>query len=86
MPCGSVRDLHEVFSDPQVAARSMVAELEHVKAGLLKVIGTPLKFSDTPSEIRTPPPMLGEHTESVLAGDLSMLPQEIAALRAQGVI
>lgn len=86
VPCGSVRDLHEVFSDPQVAARSMVAELEHVKAGLLKVIGTPLKFSDTPSEIRTPPPLLGEHTESVLTGDLNMLPQEIAALRAQGVI
>lgn len=86
VPCGSVRNLHEVFSDPQVAARSMVAELEHAKAGLLKVVGTPLKFSDTPSEIRTPPPMLGEHTESVLTRDLNMSPQEIANLRAQGVI
>ena len=86
VPCGSVRDLAEVFSDPQVAARAMVAELEHAKAGMLKVLGTPLKFSETPAEVRTPPPMLGEHTESVLTRDLGFRPADVAALRAQGVV
>jgi crotonobetainyl-CoA:carnitine CoA-transferase CaiB-like acyl-CoA transferase len=86
IPCGSVRDLHEVFSDPQVAARAMVAELEHAKAGMLKLVGTPLKFSETPGEIRTPPPMLGEHTTGVLTRDLGLAATDVAALRAQGVV
>ena len=86
IPCGSVRDLHEVFCDPQIAARSMVVELEHAKAGLLKLIGTPLKFSDTPSEIRTPPPMLGEHTDAVLTRDLGLALHDVAGLRAEGVV
>ncbi len=86
VPCGSVRDLHEVFSDPQILARQMIAELEHSTAGALKVIGTPMKFSDTPGAIRTPPPTLGQQTEAVLSGDLGFSADEIAALRAQGVV
>jgi crotonobetainyl-CoA:carnitine CoA-transferase CaiB-like acyl-CoA transferase len=86
VPCGSVRDLHEVFSDPQVKARAMVAELEHATAGLLKLLGTPLKFSETPGSIRTPPPLLGEHTDAVLTRDLGFAPAAVSALRAQGVV
>ncbi len=86
VPCGSVRDLREVFADPQVAARSMVAELDHATAGLLKLVGTPLKFSDTSCEIRTPPPRLGEHTEVVLRGELGLTVGEVAELRAKGVV
>jgi crotonobetainyl-CoA:carnitine CoA-transferase CaiB-like acyl-CoA transferase len=86
VPCGSVRDLHEVFSDPQVQARDMIARLEHAKAGLLRLVGTPLKFSDTPGDIRTPPPILGEHTESVLTGDLGLTSAQVAKLRTEGVV
>lgn len=86
VPCGSVRNLHEVFSDPQVVARQMVAELEHASAGMLKLIGTPLKFSETQSAIRTAPPLLGQQTDAVLSGDLGLSADEIAALRAQRVI
>jgi crotonobetainyl-CoA:carnitine CoA-transferase CaiB-like acyl-CoA transferase len=50
------------------------------------VVGTPLKFSATPSAIRLAPPALGEHTDAVLSGDLLYPPQQIAALRAEGVI
>ena len=56
VPCGSVRDLKELFADPQIAARAMVAQLEHARAGRLDVLGTPLKLSDTPGAVRTPPP------------------------------
>lgn len=86
IPCGAVRDLHEVFGDPQIAARDMVVTLEHPTAGPQRVVGTPLKFSETPGEIRTAPPTLGQHTERVLSDDLGLPPQEIAALRAEGVI
>ena len=43
VPCGSVRDLHELFADPQIAARAMVAELEHPTIGAMRVLGTPLE-------------------------------------------
>ena len=86
VPCGAVRDLDEVFADPQVKARGMVAEVEHATIGPLRQVGTPLKFSETPGEIRTAPPTLGQHTDAVLTGDLNYAPQDVAALRAQGVI
>jgi crotonobetainyl-CoA:carnitine CoA-transferase CaiB-like acyl-CoA transferase len=86
VPCGSVRDLKEVFADPQLIARAMIAELQHPKAGTLNVLGTPLKLSDTPGAVRTAPPTLGEHTESVLTQDLGLTSSEVASLRAKGVV
>jgi formyl-CoA transferase/CoA:oxalate CoA-transferase len=86
VPCGSVRDLRAVFSDPQTAARDMLVELEHAAAGLLKMTGTPMKFTRTAGAIRTPPPLLGEHTRSILADDVGLSDAEIADLRARGVI
>jgi formyl-CoA transferase len=86
LPCGSVRDIKEVFSDPQVTARSMIAELEHATAGPVKVVGSPLKFSETPCEVRMPPPTLGQHTEAVLTRDLGLSGAEVAELRAAGVV
>ena len=86
VPCGSVRDLHDVFTDPQTLARDMLVELEHATAGLLKMTGTPLKFSDTPGSVRTPPPLLGEHTAAVLGADLGFESARIDDLRAKGVI
>ncbi len=86
VPCGSVRDLDEVFSDPQVRARDMLVELEHAVAGTLKMTGTPMKFSDTPGSVRTPPPLLGEHTRAVLTADLGLTDAQVGDLRARGVI
>jgi crotonobetainyl-CoA:carnitine CoA-transferase CaiB-like acyl-CoA transferase len=86
VPCGSVRDLHEVFTDPQIAARSMIVPMTHPTAGVIRVLGSPLKLSDTPATQRTPPPTLGQHTESVLQRDLGLSPNAIDELRAGGVI
>jgi len=86
VPCGSVRDLHELFSDPQVAAREMIAELHHPAVGPMRVLGTPLKLSDTAASIRTPPPTLGQHTADVLTQDAGVPPASLEALRAKGVI
>jgi glutaryl-CoA transferase len=86
VPCGSVRDLRELFSDPQIAARNMVAELRHPTVGAMRVLGTPLKLSDTAASIRTPPPTLGQHTAAVLTEDAGVAAADLDALRAKGVI
>lgn len=66
IPTGPIYKLDEVFSDPQVLHREMVVEIDHPKAGKIKVTGIPVKLSDTPGEIKYPPPLLGEHNEEVL--------------------
>ena len=66
VPCGAVRTVTEALADPQLAAREMIVPLEHVTAGAIRVLGTPLKLSDTPAGVRTPPPALGQHTDAVL--------------------
>ncbi|CAN5702634.1 hypothetical protein BH18ACI5_BH18ACI5_21560 [soil metagenome] len=66
VPCGSVRTVAETLEDPQLAAREMIQELEHAAAGVIRVLGVPIKLSDTPGAVRTPPPTLGQHTAAIL--------------------
>ena len=86
VPCGSVRTFDEVFADPQLSAREMIAMIEHATIGPLKALGVPVKLSDTPGAVRTPPPTLGQHTDAVLRTDLGVSADAIAALRRQQVI
>ena len=86
VPCGGVRDLEQVFSDPQIVERAMVVALDHPIAGAIRQLGMPVKLSGTPGAVRTPPPALGQHTDAVLHGDLGIDPEEIARLRAAGAI
>jgi crotonobetainyl-CoA:carnitine CoA-transferase CaiB-like acyl-CoA transferase len=86
VPCGSVRNLQEVFDDPQLAARAMIAEIEHATIGPLRTLGVPVKLSDTPGAVRTPPPTLGQHTDAVLQRDLGIEPETISRLRTARVI
>ena len=86
VPCGSVRDLREVFDDAQLAARDMVATLNHPAIGSLRLLGVPVKLSETPASVRTAPPTLGQHTDAVLQTDLGMSASDLATLRASGVI
>jgi crotonobetainyl-CoA:carnitine CoA-transferase CaiB-like acyl-CoA transferase len=86
VPAGSVRDLHEVLTDEQLLFRQMVQELPHAVAGMVKVLGVPVKMSETAGSVRTPPPVLGEHTDAVLASVLGLDAPRIAALRAAGVV
>jgi crotonobetainyl-CoA:carnitine CoA-transferase CaiB-like acyl-CoA transferase len=66
VPAAAVRSVTEALADPQVAAREMIVPLEHVTAGTIRVLGSPLKLSDTPPAVRKPPPGLGQHTEAIL--------------------
>jgi len=86
VPCGSVRNFDELFADPQLDAREMIAMVEHATIGPLRTLGVPVKLSDTPGAVRTPPPTLGQHTDAVLRSDLGISADAIAALRRQKVI
>jgi formyl-CoA transferase len=86
IPCGPVNDMEHLFSDPQVVHREMIAEVPHATIGTLRLAGIPIKYSATPGSIRRAPPLLGEHTEELLAEVLGYSPERIEALRRQGVV
>jgi crotonobetainyl-CoA:carnitine CoA-transferase CaiB-like acyl-CoA transferase len=86
VPCGSVRNLQEVFEDAQLRARAMIERVAHSAIGDMRVLGVPVKLSGTPGSVRTAPPCLGEHTEAVLARDLGLDADEIQRLRAANVV
>lgn len=85
IPAGPINNIEEVFQDPQVAARDMLVSIQHPQAGTIRMAGIPIKFSETPGQIRRHPPLLGEHTQSILQ-ELGYSPEKIQQLRNQGAI
>ena len=85
VPCGAVTDVLAAFHSPEAAARSMLVEVEHPALGVLRQAGIPIEFGATPGSVRTAPPLLGEHTDEVLA-ELGLSAGDIARLRADGVV
>jgi crotonobetainyl-CoA:carnitine CoA-transferase CaiB-like acyl-CoA transferase len=85
VPAGPVYDVLQMHADPQVRAREMVVEVEHARLGAVTTLGLPVKFSDTPGQVRTGSPVYGQHTREVLRqhgfGDA-----EIEAFLAEGAI
>ena len=86
VPCGPINDLSEVFQDPQVLSRDMVQHWAHPLRDDLQLVASPIKLSATPVQQKCPPPMLGQHTATVLQDWLQMDAQAIAALRDQQAI
>ena len=62
-----MRDIGQMLNDPQLAAREMVETLMHPTVGATRVIGAPIKLSENAASVRTPPPVLGQHTDAVLS-------------------
>ena len=85
VPNGEVRDIGQMLNDPHLAAREMVQTLMHPTIGATRVIGAPIKLSDTPASLRTAPPVLGQHTDAVLA-ELGYSPAQITDLRQTKVV
>ena len=86
VPMGAVNTLDAVLEHPQVAARTAIVETTHPVAGAVKMTAPPVQLSDTPGSIRSPAPLLGQHTEQVLRERLGLGEDEIARLRRTGVI
>jgi formyl-CoA transferase len=85
VPCGACQDTGEVLEDPHLKAREMILDIYHPTRGTYKTVGCPIKLSDSPAEVSRPP-LLGEHTETLLGELCGVAPEEIEQLREGGVV
>ncbi|MBI2206803.1 MAG: CoA transferase [Candidatus Rokubacteria bacterium] len=86
VPVGAINTLAEVVEHPQVKARGALVEMDHPRAGKVRMVGVPVRLSETPGAVRTPSPMLGEHTDEILRDVLGLDAAQIAELRTAGAI
>jgi formyl-CoA transferase len=86
IPSGPINTIDRVFADPQVLSREMLVGMEHPAIGPIKLVGSPMKLSETPVQYRIPPPLLGEHTEEILRDVLGYDKAKIARLKEEKVI
>ena len=85
LPAGPVMTICDMHRDPQAVARDMIVETDHPRAGPVKAIGSPIKFSETPGAVSRPAPTLGEHGREVLC-EHGYSETEIATLRDKGAL
>ena len=85
VPCGPINDLADVFADPQVQDRGMTVTLPHPHTDTMQLVASPMKLSATPVQVRRPPPLLGQHTDEVLA-EVGIDAPARAELRQRGII
>jgi crotonobetainyl-CoA:carnitine CoA-transferase CaiB-like acyl-CoA transferase len=85
VPCAPILSREEVIVDPQVAANGLIVESDHPHAGRMRQTRPAARFERTPAELRSPAPLLGEHTEAVLT-ELGLSGEQLATLRNAGVV
>jgi len=85
IPHGPIHTVGEAFSDPQAVHRGMKVEMDHPLGVTLASVASPIKMSATPPDYRRPPPMLGQHTDALMA-EIGYEADEVARLKAAGVI
>jgi succinate--hydroxymethylglutarate CoA-transferase len=85
-PFAPINNIEQTFQHPQVVARGLVHEIEHERAGKIKMVGPPVKFSDAKTSIRLAPPLLGAHTNEILTQVLGYSIDKVDSLRKNGAI
>lgn len=86
IPAGPINDIATTLTDPHVLARGMVQTVEHGGSDPLQLVGSPMKMSATPPQIRHAPPLLGEHTDTVLRDVLDLDENSIQTYHDEGII
>jgi formyl-CoA transferase/CoA:oxalate CoA-transferase len=84
IPVGAINDLGQLAEHPQVKARGALVEVEHKRLGKVRIAGPAARLSETPAAVRSASPLMGEHTEEVLAEILGLSAAQIAELRVAG--
>jgi crotonobetainyl-CoA:carnitine CoA-transferase CaiB-like acyl-CoA transferase len=85
VPCGPILDVVSAFDAPAARARMMSVDVEHPRLGRIRQVGLPFELASTPASIRTAPPLLGEHSDEILA-ELGYDVAAVGSMRATGVI
>jgi crotonobetainyl-CoA:carnitine CoA-transferase CaiB-like acyl-CoA transferase len=85
VPCSTIMNLREVFTDPQVLHQEMLLEIEHPGHGMVKLTGFPLKLGATPCQVRHPAPRLGEHTREILES-LNLDAEAVKGLKEKNIV
>jgi crotonobetainyl-CoA:carnitine CoA-transferase CaiB-like acyl-CoA transferase len=85
VPCGAINNLAEAFADPQVQERGMTVAMDHPLSDRLRLVASPMKLSATPIAYRHAPPLLGQHSDEILAA-AGLSKERIAELRERGVV
>jgi crotonobetainyl-CoA:carnitine CoA-transferase CaiB-like acyl-CoA transferase len=86
VPAAPVNNLDDAFAEPPVAEREMIVEYDDPQVGKVRMPGNPIKMSEARGTPSRPAPRLGEHTDAILSGLLSLSPERIAQLRQLGAI
>lgn len=86
MPYAAINDVQDTLNHEHVRARDMVVEVDHPSCGPMKLVNTPVKWSESKPSVRLPPPTLGQHTDDILEGMLGMSKEDVDGLRGEGVI
>lgn len=86
VPVAPINNIAQTLADPQIQARQMQIEMEDERNGRIPLLTSPLKIPTAPTDVRLPPPYLGQHSDDILQEILGYAPDQIAALREEGVI
>jgi succinate--hydroxymethylglutarate CoA-transferase len=86
LPYAAVNDVMDTLNHAHVRARDMVVPMRHPSCGSISLVNTPVKYSQSRPRIRSPPPVLGEHTDEILREVLGLSDAEIARLKAEGAV
>jgi len=86
VPCGAINDIAHALADPQVTARGLRIDLAHALAGHVPMVANPIKLSATPPSYELPPPLLGEHTASVLREYAGVDTDQLQSLKSRGIV
>ena len=85
VPCSLVNDYQQVFDDPHVRAREVLAEVEHPRMGRQRTVRNPVRFDRDGPDITRPAPLLGQHSAEILR-ELGYDAQRIEALETSGIV
>jgi CoA:oxalate CoA-transferase len=86
LPHSPANNIREICEDPHIAYRNMLVEIDQPRVGKMKIVGSPIRLSETPGEVYAPAPLLGQHSEEILEKLLGYSKQDVEVLKKENVI